>query len=530
MRLRIARALLLLHGAGLALPSAAAWQLTGSNTLRVESYHVDGDKRYSPYAREGTFVYNDIDLSLFGSSTPGQTWRFDFAGILTDSPYRSAHSGLVPEVLRVSYDNTTAAVPFRLDLGDQNVRFSELTLSRTLKAARLTLRPDSGVDGRSYWASAVLGSDGQQWRDFDPTADLYRGFSIGLQDQRLGSYSLNVVHNSREGSGSQAGAEQWTASLTAQRGLAVAGQHLNLRGELAYFHGDSPDGRSDSGLGYYFQLDGKSGQSRPLDYRLRYDRYSSGFQPNGSAAPADSEAILAEGSWRFRQDAQVRGRLQRSRTGISTADPVVTDSAGLSVMGPLLPGQPQKLVGQLDLSVQIRESESNHVDMLAKSVQGSITVNHSPRQQSRVSGSMATIDDLNHPGVERVTRQVAAGHTAKLKVRGLDLTVTPGVSITEIQTQDSEITMGPTLAIAAANERQRLLLEVGQSELNATDPADDVEQTRVSLKYEVRRGRHSFGLDLDRTLREPSEGEGTDAWRAGMYWRYDLGKSLGGAG
>lgn len=533
---RVSQALLLFNGALVALPTSADWQLNGANTLRVDSYNVRGDRRYSPYAQEGLFFSNDLELNLSGSNTPGQNWRFDFGGTITDSPYRSQHAGLVPEILRLSYDNTTAALPFRLDLGDQNVQFSELTLNRTLKAGRLTLRPNSGIDGRSYWASAVVGSDGQQWRNFDPSANLYQGLSLGMQDQRLGSYGFNLVHHSQEANGALPGFNQWTASLTGQRQFDVAGQDLNLRSELAYFHGAAfatrhlaPGQRSSSGVGYYAQLDGKS-QTQPLDYRLRYDRYSSEFRPSGSDAPADSEAMLAEGGVQVRPDMQLRGRIQRSRTHLSSPDPIVTDSAGLNLSGSLLRGQPQRLIGQLNLSVQTRESESSHVDLLAKTAEGSLAINHSPRHQTRLSGSVATVDDLNHPGVERTTRQFSAGHTAKLQVRGLDLTITPGISVTEIDTEDSELSLGPTLALSAASDRERVVLEIGQSALKADDPEDDVEHSRISFKYELQHGQHSFGFDIDRTLREPAASEATDSWRAGMYWRYDLGKSLRGAG
>lgn len=533
---RLTRLLLLVNGAVAALPASAAWQLSGSNTMRVDSYHVSGDRRHSPYEQEGTFFTNDLELSLFGSNTPGQTWRFDVGGTITDSPYRSLYSGFVPEVLRLSYDNTTAAVPFRLDLGDQNVQFSELSLNRTLKAGRMTLRPNSGIDGRSYWASAVVGSNGQQWRDFDPSADLYHGLSLGVQDQKLGSYGFNLVQHHREAEGELAGFSQWTASLTAQRQFDVAGQDLNLRSELAYFEGGSfatrqlaPEQRRKHGVGYYTQLDGRS-QTRPLDYRLRYDRYSSDFRPSGSDAPADSEVMLAEGGVQVKQDVQVRGRVQRSRTNLSSNDPIVTDSAGLNLSGPLLQRHPQRLIGQLNLSVQTRESESSHVDWLARTAEGSLAINHSPRHQTRLSGSLATLDDLNRPGTERVTRQFSASHTAKLQVKGLDLAVTPGVSLTEIDAEDDEFTMGPTLSLSAANDHERVVLEFGQSALKAEDPEDDVDRQRVAFKYEIQRGQHSFGFDVDRTLREPAVGEDTDAWRAGMYWRYDLGKDLGSTG
>lgn len=525
-RLSIARSLIVLHGFVLAVPTAAAWTLTGSNTLRVETYQVDGDKSNSPYAQQGTFIANDLDLSLFGKTSPGQDWRFDFAGTITDSPYRSAYSGLTPEVMRLSYDNSTAALPFRIDLGDQNVNLSELTLNRTLKAGRVTLRPNSGVDGRQYWASAVVGSDGQQWRDFDPQADLYRGVSVGMQDQRLGSYGFNVVHHSRGALDNLPSASQWAASLTAQRKFDAAGQDLNVSSELAYSKSDASAGSPKDGHGYFVQMDGRS-QLRPLDYRLRYDRYSSGFRPSGSAAVPDSEAMLAEGGWRFEQGGQVRGRLQRTRTRLSSGNPIRTDSAGVNVSGGLLPGDPQRLVGRLDLSLQKRTSEKGDIDLISRTAQGGVDFNHNRNHQTRLNASVATFDDLKRPGTERVTRQFVAGHSAKFMVRGVDVTVSPGISVTEVETRDSETTAGPVLSVSAARDRERLVVELSQSEIEAADASANVDQKRFSIKYEVQRGQHSVGVDMDHTSREPATGEHTDSWRAGMYWRYDFTKELG---
>lgn len=533
---RLGQALLPLSAVLLALPVDAAWQLNGSSTLRVDTYQVDGNERYSPYAEEGTFFSHELDLSVTGSSRPGEVWRFDFSGALTDSPYRSRFTGLVPEVLRMSYDNTTAALPFRVDIGDQNVHFSDLTLNRTLKAGRLTLRPNSGVAGRNYWVSAVVGSNGQEWRDLDFAANLYRGFSLGMQDRTLGSYSFYLVEHSEKAEGRQPRLDQWTASMTAQRSFDVAGQDLNLRSELAYFHGESAatrhlpaDQRRRSGIGYFTELSGRS-QTRPLDYRLRYERYGRDFRPSGGSALADSESMLAEGGVRVKQHVSLRGRLQRSRTQLSSHDPLTTDSAALDLSAPLLPGDPQRLTGRLSLNVQQRESESGAVDQQARTVDGSIVFNHNSSHQTRLSGSVATVDDLNQSGLERRTRRFSAGHSARLKLGGLDLTLAPGVSLTEVDAGEDEFSAGPTLVVTATSANERLALELGQTELDADDPGQDVETRLVALSYEVRRGKHSFGVDIDRSVRDPAIGEETEAWRVGMYWRYDLGKDLGSTG
>src|SRR5690606_22434724 len=134
--------------------------------------------------------------------------------------------------------------------------------------------PNSGSDGRSYWASTGIGSNGQQWREADADEKRYYVLSDGMQDQKHGTYSLNQVHHSASGLEGLPKLSQWAASLTGQRQFDIAGQDLNVRGELAYLHGESAatqhlsaDERPDSGYGFYVQVDGRS-QTRPLDYRL----------------------------------------------------------------------------------------------------------------------------------------------------------------------------------------------------------------------------------------------------------------------
>jgi len=521
----IVASLLALQGLLPPAPATAAWTMTGANTLRFDSYRVRGDKLNSPYADTGSFIANDLDLSLFGNTGPGREWRFDFAGTITDSPYRSQHAGLVPEVIRLSHDNQTATLPYRLDLGDQNVNLSELTLNRTLKAGRVTVRPNSGIDGRDYWASAVVGSEGQQWRGFDPQARLYRGVSAGVQDQRLGRYGVHVVHYHQNALADLPSVSQWAASLTAQREADAAGQDLELSGELAYSKGDSPQNAKD-GHGYFVQLGGKD-QLRPLNYRLRYDRYQRGFRATGSAAVTDSEAMLAEAGWQFKRGGHLRGRLQRSRTLLSSGNPMRTDSANMNASGGLLMHDPQRLVARLDLGLQRRMNAYGDIDLLSKTAQGGVDFNHNRRHQTRLNASISTFDDLNQHGAERITRHFTAGHSATFALRGLDVTISPGISVTEVETRESETTTGPVLAVSAASDRERLVVELSQSEIEAADASANVDQKRFSIKYEIRRGQHSVGLDMDHTAREPTSGDNTDSWRAGMYWRYEFSKELG---
>lgn len=529
MKRPLTRTLLILQSLSLALPlpSLAQWQLQGSNTFRVDSYSVSGNTRYSPYREEGVFAYNDLNLSISGSTSPGQSWRFDFAGTITDSPYRSSENGFVPEAMRGIYENKTAALPFRLDVGDQNVALSPLSLQRTLKAARVTLRPPSERDGRRYAIDVFAGVDRQSWRELDLDEGLFRGFSLSVQDNELGAYGFNFVHYSDAGN---SGLDQSVASVYGRRQFDVAAQDLALAGEWGVMHGDpATGGESTTAHGGFVELQGKA-QNQPLSYRLRYDRYGEDFAPKGATVTADSEAFLAEAAWKSESGTQLQGKLARITTGRSSDNPVDTDTASAAVTVPIDRGEPRRGSLRVQAQLQQRQDEAGLVNTDSASLRASAILQHDERQVTKLDASVAAVDDRRKEGLERVSKHVAISHALPFEFAGMDLTLTPGVSIAQSRSPDASLTVGPTLAVEAQGARDRLTLQLGQSEFDSQDPLTGFDETRLGIKYEMQRGKHRIGLDADHLLREPEAGEATDAWRAGIYWRYDFQKRSGAAG
>ena len=527
MRPVVKRGLLALQALGLAVPAVglAEWRLTGSNTLRVESYQVSGNEAYSPYAEEGLFSYNDLNLSLSGSPAPDQSLRIDFAGTYTDSPYRSIHQGLVPEVMRVVYDNSATDTPFRLDLGDQNVSLSPLTLDRTLKAARLTLWPQSGSDGRSIAANVFVGSNAVDWRELDFKKGHYRGLGVNVRDDLLGTVGFNLVNYSAEFDGLEK--RQTVASLYARRGFDVAGQNLVTSGEWAVMRGQRTlGGERVSGQGGYLQLEGNA-QNLPLSYRLRYDRYGEDFAPHGGNVIADSEGMLGEASWSFESGAQLRGSVSRLTEWRSSENPVDTDTLNIGGSSPLSRDNPGRGTVQVDAQLQKRQDEAGWVDSDSASLRVSARLRHDNGHSTQASAAVSRHEDHVRPWRDRRTRQASASHTLDLELRGTKIVVTPGVSVSQSRGGAGTLTVGPTLAVSAERDNHRLAMQIGQSDFDSEDPFAANEQTRLSLSYEMSRGRHRLGVEVDRQLREPEQGEETDAWRAGVYWRYDFDKSFG---
>ena len=516
------RALALAPALVLVAPAAAEpWRLTGSNVLRLDSFQVRGDEERSPYPHEGVFLVNDLNLSLSGDTAPGQSWRVDVGGTFTDSPYRSRFDGFVPEWLYISHENRTAALPFRLELGDQEVALSPLTMQRYLKAGRITLHPQAGRDGRRYHLTAFVGADQSSWRDFEADENLYQGLGVAMQDSALGDYGFNVVRNSRDNG------SQWVASATGFKGFTLGAQRLELSGELAYLQGEQERrGRQQRlhGHGLNLQLDGRH-QGRPLDYRLRFDRYSRDFRPHGGSVPADSRSMAAEAGWKYASGAELRGRVQRIEERVSTDNSVRTDGASVQIAGPLRELRPQAS-GRAELQVQRRRNARGTVQARSIAMQAGVGVEHGPRHRTDVDVALARVE--NHGGHgDRTSKRIAVRHQAKVSVKGLDLSLSPSVVYEEARGPRGRATVGPGLALEAGNDRHRLRLQLGRGAFEAEDASRSADHERVSLGYEYRRGQHRVGVEIERSLRDPAEGESSDAVRAGVYWRYDFDRTFG---
>ncbi len=499
--------------------SHSNWRLEGSNTLRFEHYSTSGDESASPYGELGTFRTNELDFSLMGNTAPGVSWRFDFGGVYTDSPYRSPYSGFTPEVMRILHENTTAKLPYRIGVGDVSASTSPLTFSRSFKGLNLSLMPSSSVDGRRYHVDLLLGRNYRDWRSTAEDVAQYRGLSMGVADSRLGELDLNVIETR-----DRYGNVQYVSSVEGRKSWSAFGQALSFSGEWAKLESDTAESGED--IGFYGELRGQH-QTRPLDYRLRYDRYGADFRPMGASVASDSEAIAAEAGWTFDSNIRLGGKAQRMESYKSTDNPTRTHSVSMNLSGPLMPSEPDKLVGRLDVVVQDRENETGSIDQKSTNASLGLDLRQNERNQSRLNLRFSEVDDRRYTGTEQISRQLSVSHRARVKIKGVEVSVAPGVSYSESDSYGNSATLGPSLSLEAAHERHRLNLSLGSSAYETDDPAEAVDTDRASLGYQFKRNEHTFGLDVESSLRDPAEGESTEAWSASMYWRYDFSKDLG---
>lgn len=506
-----------------AVPAAADWRLSGSNTLRIEHYRIDGDAAASPYAHAGTHSYNELNLGLVGRQSPGSLWRFQFVGIANDSAYRADDTGFVVERISAYHARDDVAVPFRVEFGDQWLRLSPLTLEQPLKAIRFEALPLSPVDGRQQSLMVFAGAADTEWHDFDASASQYRGASWAVADTRLGRIGANVVYHSREGDDGEGLGSEWVGSVMAEHAFDFAHQSLSASGEWAKFSGDTgPSGETRQDQAVTARLAGRD-QVRPLSYEFSYQRYGEGFNPSGVQLQSDYRGFGARAGVQFASGHELQGRAQWETFGFESQNPVESDTVGLTLRGPLL----DSVETSTDLMVRSRESESGHLDTRETRARVDVSMPLWEMGDTRLGMLWAGFDNRLTDGTDRVTRQVSVSQGLSSEWGDFEVSARAGLVYQEVDSATSHHTVNPTLSLAAAGDGHSFGLNLGFRRLDTNwEDGVDVDTYVLGFEYQFRQQRHTLGIEVDHELRAPDGHEDTESWRVGAFWRYSFDHTL----
>jgi hypothetical protein len=506
------------------------WRLTGSNTLRFEHYEARGNVAASPYAHLGTQRFNELNLGLVGRTGPQSLWRLQFAGVVNDSDYRSREQGLVPERVSIFHERGDGALPFRLELGDQMVGLSPLTLQRTLKGARVELMPLSAVDGRQHSLTVFAGADNTTWRDFDTDSE-YRGASWRVADNRLGRLRANVVYHSKDGETAEAGQSEWVSSLMAERSFDFAHQRLLAQGEWAHFKsengaGEAADEHTDTAVNA--RLSGQDGE-RGLSYEVSYERHGEHFRPSGVDLVADFRALSARAGVGLGSGVQVSGRAQRTTHGVQSTDPIETANGGVTITAPVpTPFTHEPATGKADVTVQARESESGAVDNRSATARLDLGLPLLSAGETRVGMMLAGFDNRNTAGTDRITRQLSLSQGVRSTAGDMELEARAGLVYQEVDGTRPQQTLDPTLSLVLTGQAHRFGMTLGLRRFaTALEGGVDVDTYAWGVNYQFRQQRHTLGLEFDQQLRQPDGAQNTESWRFGAFWRYNFDHAFG---
>jgi len=504
-------------------------RLRGTNTFRCEYYQYDGDPAASSYAEEDGHRYDELQLALDQRFSPSNFWHAEMFGLWNNSAYRSTHDDVVVERLALSWENGSAAMPFRLELGDVFADVSYRTMSRTLKGVQLDLQPSGQVlDGRQ---SLLLfgGVDYPEWRDLDSEESRAGGASWLLEGSRIGSLSLNWVCSDRE---SLADAlptrnRQNVLSLASERGFEALGQKLTLEGELAGFFGDcdasgGDDGRNKSDLGVFLQLSGRS--ASPLRYRFRFEQYGEDYRPAGANVASDRRSWEAHGSWRFRNGASFKARAQRFEDGFEADNPSDSKVYGVSLTGPFLSFVDPALSGGLDLHRRMTRDENDTTDRRTDVVRANL----SRRLAEKWTGNLGLYSQRDKDKAADQgpswNNEVRVGATRQLTLLGGRGSISPGLSHRRNQGDADAREWNPTLGLHFTRGRHRLSLNAAaNSQQRIDDNTIDVNTCTMAANYNYTRGPHTLGVEVDRSAYDPDDDDSTASLKCAVWYSLRFG-------
>lgn len=506
------------------------WSIFGTNTARVEYYGNSGNPASPIYPFEDFQGYNELSVEFSKRQSLYESMRLYTLAVLNESDYRTNESGLLFENLNFTWEKGDTLLPFRSEVGNYYGFFSYRTLQQSLKGAQVELQPLTALS-----QSIVLTAGGVKpnYQDLDLSDDLFVGMNWLLEPTEATTFGFNTVYNHRNATGVAPTLTQWVFSLLGEQQLRLASQNLTVEGELAYFTGDTQTGgtgfaldRSDGG--YYAQVSGNDGG--PLDYRFRFESYGQDYRPNGAVVAADRRSFELHGGWRFLNGVNVAGRLQTFRNALESSNPVDTDTAGIRITGPLVPGTALGGSTAVDAFVQNRESRDGTTDSLTQSLSVNMGAGLGGGWTGRLGVFLQGINDRTS-GPNQGTYQVIVGGDHALSIGPFRGTVNPSLLFRARRATNADVNeYGPQAALNLAHDRHSVGLNYSllQQIAESTGAVDNTVH-RMSFNYTYVVDDHRLSFETDFQSRDPQGASSSDGIRVAFSYTYTFEKPRGEA-
>lgn len=505
------------------------WDIRGTSTARFADYKSSGDASASPYPHTGGMFFNEVNMQISRQDSDHSSWRSEISGVYNrNNDYRTDEFGFTPERVNLTRENGTAAIPFRVEMGDFFGYYSFMSLQRSLKGVQVELQP-MGTEQRQHSVVFTSGSNQARWRDFSSHEDYFNAVSWMMHDAGLGSWSLNYVHNSRE-DGSPLDRSQSILSLSGNLPLNFASQQLTLAAEAASFDGDHDglagpaSGQDRSDEGYRLEVTGRSADS-PLDYRLRFDQYGQDFRPRGASITADRRMSEGRSGWTFDNGIRLQARAQKAEDGFETNNAFRTRMLGLNLSGIRLDSWYEGLAARLDAFTLNNNSESNHISYRSRTLTANINAPLTESVQGRLDIFLQDLDGQTALTQDTETRQLGLALDFPLELGGWQGFASTGLSLRQhlldIGDRDE---VAPELSFQLARRYHSIRFSYGgmYQQRDFDVAALDVDTHNFGVNYRYQRGPHAIGLESTSFQRDPSTGRNTEAWMLSAWWTYSF--------
>lgn len=523
------RALFAALALGLALTGRAQeselWDWRGETNLKLENYSSRGDLSATPYPFSGNQETLGISFDAERRANPFDFTRFQVTGTASHSLYYAPDYGFYPERFNITQQSGTAALPYQGQLGDYFGTFSYRTLQTSLRGGLVELQPQAGSADRRHSVQLLSGAAGQTYRDFQFQDNRFNGASYLYEQRGLGRFAVNWVNNLKQADESIPTAQRtqnvWSGAAEVPFSLGL--QNLRLETEWAGFSGDYDNAQDRKDSGVFGELSSRGTKDlAPLDWRLRYERYGRDYRPAGAVVPPDRVSTEGFAGWRFASGLALRGRLQEFRDGWDSGNLTETNTAGLTLTGPLLAALLPAWTGNLDGYVQTVFNAAAPVNVHTASVRADASRTYQGGVTLRLSYGYLDVDNRALAGASSITRDLLATLAHAVQIGGWRGSVSYGATLRKIDGGSAEGTQVlPLASLSAAQGRHSVMASLSYANINQADPAQvDTRTTTTALAYRYDLPQDKLGVELATNYRSAIPGSFTEAYRVMATWTH----------
>jgi hypothetical protein len=497
------------------------WNIRGFNTYRADVYEDYGNLSASPYPNKGFQHFDDFTINMDRAFSPYENVRAQISGTVDNSEYRTQKEGLIFERGFVTWEKADVGIPFRAEMGDFFGNQTFRTLQRSLKGIQVELQPTM-FNGKAHSIQLFSGITNVNYRDLSEDKDIFSGASWLLPESDFGSLLLTAVNNIKEADNTNPKLIQTVYSGAWGKEAEYFQQKLELEAEYSFLSGDvSGTELNKHDSGFFTQLKGKS-NNIPLTYRLRHERYSDDFRPNGASITPNQRATELHMGWRFKSGLSMRARLQNFRTNWKSSNYMDRDVAGVTFSGMIIPAL--QITGSMGTFVSNSENEDNTTESLTHSSNASLSMPIADHWLARLGG-LYTETDNRVSGQATVSRQVSFGVDHDFTIKGFKGAISPALVVRSNTTDRSEtqFNLSPAVSLYLTKDAHNLSFSHNtQVQDSRIVNGIDTETHQSALNYSYTHKQHRFEAVANYFDRNPSPGEDTEAFRVGVAWTYNF--------
>ena len=499
------------------------WTLSGDLSFDASTYQTSGDKAASPYQSTGGQYFSTLNSFFKKDFSDYSNLSGRFSLLANRSDYRSPFENLIVEQFALSYENGEGSIPYALDVGDIYASFSPRSLQVPIKGAMVEFQP--GGDDAAWLQSVSLlsGFDQSVYRDVDMNDSVYVGASWLLENETAGSILLNSVQNFQEASALNTQAlSQNVTSIAGATDFNFAGQALSAEAEVAAFYGDLADAANPANIldnkfdtGLFTRLGGFS--ESPFDYSVSYERYGQHYRPAGAVITPDQSLLESNIGWRFSNGLRLSGRQLRVESELESTNPLLENTYGARLSGPLFTGSVQGLSGTLDGDYSTQEDNNGITDAdtysiglnLQKVINDSWTGRYAFRGRRNDNN---TTSNITHAQDHSLTFD----HVWSWN--DMNGVVSPGIAYIESSDDTrSDRQIGPQFTATANLHNHSASASYQFRQIEQKLPETNIFTDSATLRYAYTINEHTMALTGDYFSRDLANSD-TNAYRVGLTY------------